>query len=131
MLLGSATRLPRRGAEIASVPPAENFSPECARCAAESCRTGSRNPARSSRCGSLAVFPACVHTAPSLKTGPVAAPTAARKTAAMLAGSAHTDRPKNSLSSPPENVGNPPLSGLSSPLGLGLLFQLRLYLFTP
>src|SRR5213594_4222783 len=99
---------PPPAAENVSAPPAENSSPGCARCAAEWCRTGSRNPARNSPCGKLCAGRAAVHSAPPRKNGPAAAPTAARKTAATLAGSAHTDRPRSSLSSLLENVGNVP-----------------------
>src|SRR5664279_2371647 len=41
----------RPAAENVSAPPAESSSPGCARCAAESYRSGSRNRARSTRCG--------------------------------------------------------------------------------
>src|SRR5439155_15790917 len=82
-----------------------------------------QNPARSSRCDRLAVGHAAVRTAPSPNSDRVAAPTAARKTAPRLASSARTNRPRNSLSSPPENVGNAHCSGLSSPSVVGLLFR--------
>src|SRR5437773_1333292 len=85
---------------------AESSSREYAQPAAGWCRSGSQNPARSSRCDRLAVGHAAVRTAPSPNSDRVAAPTAARKTAARLASSARTNRPRNSLSSPPENVGN-------------------------
>src|SRR5439155_22620154 len=54
---------------------------------------------RSSRCDRLAVGHAAVRTAPSPHSDRVAAPTAARKTAARLASSARINRPRNSLSS--------------------------------
>jgi len=41
----------------------------------------------------------------------------------MLAASARTDLPRNSLSARSENVGNARRSGLSSPSGVGLLFR--------
>src|SRR5438132_1172529 len=85
---------------------AASSSREYAQPAAGWCRSGSRNPARSSRGDRLAVGHAAVRTAPSPNSDRVAAPTAARKTAARLASSARTNRPRNSLSSPPENVGN-------------------------
>src|SRR5437870_4572564 len=85
---------------------AESSSREYAQPAAGWCRSGSQNPARSSRCDRLAVGHAAVRTAPSPNSDRVAAPTAARKTAARLASSARINRPRNSLSSPPENVGN-------------------------
>src|SRR5882724_1493594 len=52
--------------------------------------------------------PAAARTAPSRKTGRVVVPTAARKTVATPGASAHTDRPRNSLSFRLENVGNAP-----------------------
>src|SRR5213596_776560 len=54
----------------------------------------------------LVVSPADARIAPSLRSGRAAAPTAVRKTSARLVVSAHTDRPRNSLSSRSENVGN-------------------------
>src|SRR5436189_3862879 len=67
---------------------------------------GHKIPLVVARCDRLAVGHAAVRTAPSPNSDRVAAPTAARKTAARLASSARTNRPRNSLSSPPENVGN-------------------------
>src|SRR5438552_15935590 len=61
---------------------AESSSREYAQPAAGWCRSGSQNPARSSRCDRLAVGHAAVRTAPSPNSDRVAAPTAARKTAA-------------------------------------------------
>src|SRR5207245_6772885 len=100
----------------------EMSSREYAQPAAGWFRSRSQNPARSSRCDILAVGHAAVRTAPSPHSDRVAAPTAARKTAARLASSARTNRPRNSLSSPPENVGNAHSSGLSSLSGVCLLF---------
>src|SRR5438093_687612 len=103
---GSTARPPPPAAETVANHGAENSSREYAQPAAGWCRSGSQNPARSSRCDRLAVGHAAVRTAPSPHSDRVAAPTAARKTAARLASSARINRPRNSLSSPPENVGN-------------------------
>src|SRR5207245_9488 len=97
---------PPPAAETVANHGAESSSREYAQPAAGWCRSGSQNPARSSRCDRLAVGHAAVRTAPSPNSDRVAAPTAARKTAARLASSARINRPRNSLSSPPENVGN-------------------------
>src|SRR2546425_705053 len=97
---------PAIAAETVANHGAESSSREYAQPAAGWCRSGSQNPARSSRCDRLAVGHAAVRTAPSPNSDRVAAPTAARKTAARLASSARINRPRNSLSSPPENVGN-------------------------
>src|SRR5438132_9264502 len=120
---GSTAKPPPPAAETVANHGAESSSREYAQPAAGWCRSGSQNPARSSRCDRLAVGHAAVRTAPSPNSDRVAAPTAARKTAARLASSARINRPRNSLSSPPENVGNAHLSGLSSPSGVGLLFR--------
>src|SRR5438552_6083380 len=79
---GSTARPPPPAAETVANHGAENSSREYAQPAAGWCRSGSQNPARSSRCDRLAVGHAAVRTAPSPNSDRVAAPTAARKTAA-------------------------------------------------
>src|SRR5439155_12838980 len=96
---GSTARPPPPAAETVANHGAESSSREYAQPAAGWCRSGSQNPARSSRCDRLAVGHAAVRTAPSPHSDRVAAPTAARKTAARLASSARINRPRNSLSS--------------------------------
>src|SRR5881394_4261741 len=96
---GSTAKPPPPAAETVANHGAESSSREYAQPAAGWCRSGSQNPARSSRCDRLAVGHAAVRTAPSPNSDRVAAPTAARKTAARLASSARTNRPRNSLSS--------------------------------
>src|SRR5436309_3286420 len=79
---GSTARPPPPAAETVANHEAESSSREYAQPAAGWCRSGSQNPARSSRCDRLAVGHAAVRTAPSPNSDRVAAPTAARKTAA-------------------------------------------------
>src|SRR5881275_1055001 len=79
---GSTARPPPPAAETVANHGAESSSREYAQPAAGWCRSGSQNPARSSRCDRLAVGHAAVRTAPSPNSDRVAAPTAARKTAA-------------------------------------------------
>jgi hypothetical protein len=98
----------RPAAENVSAPPAESSSPGCARCAAESYRSGSRNRARSSRCGKLGADHAAVRSVLLRKNDPAAAPTSARKTAARLPGLSLQIAPQALFTSPPENVGNAP-----------------------
>src|SRR5205814_7320047 len=124
---GSTARPPPPAAETVANHGAESSSREYAQPAAGWCRSGSQNPARSSRCDRLAVGHAAVRTAPSPNSDRVAAPTAARKTAARLASSARTNRPRNSLSSPPENVGCS-LIGIIFAIGCRSPFQERLSL---
>src|SRR5204863_7548412 len=124
---GSTARPPPPAAETVANHGAESSSREHAQPAAGWCRSGSQNPARSSRCDRLAVGHAAVRTAPSPNSDRVAAPTAARKTAARLASSARTNRPRNSLSSPPENVGCS-LIGIIFAIGCRSPFQERLSL---
>src|SRR5439155_20227334 len=94
---GSTARPPPPAAETVANHGAENSSREYAQPAAGWCRSGSQNPARSSRCDRLAVGHAAVRTAPSPHSDRVAAPTAARKTAARLASSARTNPQKLSF----------------------------------
>src|SRR3989475_4917762 len=94
---GSTARPPPPAAETVANHGAESSSREYAQPAAGWCRSGSQNPARSSRCDRLAVGHAAVRTAPSPNSDRVAAPTAARKTAARLASSARINRPRNSF----------------------------------
>ena len=61
--------------------------------------------------------------APSPRIGRAAAPTPTRKTAARHVAFVRTGRPRNSLSTHSENVGNAHQSGLSSPSGVDLLFR--------
>src|SRR5436190_19577132 len=124
---GSTAKPPPPAAETVANHGAESSSREYAQPAAGWCRSGSQNPARSSRCDRLAVGHAAVRTAPSPNSDRVAAPTAARKTAARLASSARTNRPRNSLSSPPENVGCS-LIGIIFAIGCRSPFQERLSL---
>src|SRR5438309_9972750 len=91
---GSTARPPPPAAETVANHGAESSSREYAQPAAGWCRSGSQNPARSSRCDRLAVGHAAVRTAPSPNRDRVAAPTAARKTAARLAASARINRPE-------------------------------------
>src|SRR6266403_1668874 len=62
---GSTARPPPPAAETVANHGAENSSREYAQPAAGWCRSGSQNPARSSRCDRLAVGHAAVRTAPS------------------------------------------------------------------
>src|SRR5438876_2110843 len=76
---GSTARPPPPAAETVANHGAESSSREYAQPAAGWCRSGSQNPARSSRCDRLAVGHAAVRTAPSPHSDRVAAPTAAPK----------------------------------------------------
>src|SRR5438552_16163764 len=89
---GSTAKPPPPAAETVANHGAESSSREYAQPAAGWCRSGSQNPARSSRCDRLAVGHAAVRTAPSPNSDRVAAPTAARKTAARLASSRSEER---------------------------------------
>src|SRR5207245_10041280 len=120
---GSTARPPPPAAETVANHGAESSSREYAQPAAGWCRSGSQNPARSSHCDRLAGGHAAVRTAPSPNSDRVAAPTAARKTAVRLASAARIHRHRHSLSSPPVDVENTPLSGSSSLSSVRLLLH--------
>src|SRR5438128_1199359 len=77
---GSTARPPPPAAETVANHGAESSSREYAQPAAGWCRSGSQNPARSSRCDRLAVGHAAVRTAPSPNSDRLAAPFARNHT---------------------------------------------------
>jgi hypothetical protein len=105
-LPGSAWPRPPPAAETVPAHAAESSCPACAPRAAGSCPTGSRNPARSSRCGRAAAAGFAAHRLPALRSDPVAAANPIPASASTPAGSRRTHRPRNFPSSPLKNVGN-------------------------
>src|SRR5437660_7118898 len=118
---GSTARPPPPAAETVANHGAESSSREYAQPAAGWCRSGSQNPARSSRCDRLAVGHAAVRTAPSPNSDLVCRLPLEKKNGAKLVSPARTKRPQYALPPPLENIRNAHCLRTASPLEVGHL----------